>query len=176
MNEKTLLRQQIRAEKRLHPSSELQQWSRQAANRLEQHPKFISADTILLYASLPDEVDTRDLIDRWHKQKRILLPKVCGDELTLHIYTGPDCLQTGAFGINEPTGKTFNDYDKISLAVVPGMAFDSRGHRLGRGKGYYDRLLPLLKNAYKIGICFGFQFVPGVPADEHDIMMDEIIK
>lgn len=177
MNEKALLRQQIRAEKRLHPSSELQQWSRQAANRLEQHPKFISADTILLYASLPDEVDTRDLIDRWHKQKRILLPKVCGDELTLHIYTGPDCLQTGAFGINEPTGKTFNDYDKISLAVAPGMAFDHIGRRLGRGKGYYDKLFARInrKELYKIGLAFPFQLIEHVPTDTHDVRMDLVI-
>ena len=75
----------------------------------------------------------------------------------------------------EPVGRLFNDYPSVDVAVVPGMAFDSRCNRLGRGKGYYDRMLPKLSNAYKIGMCFDFQKLPGIPADDHDIKVDEVI-
>lgn len=81
----------------------------------------------------------------------------------------------GAFGIMEPSGELFTDYSRITLAVVPGMAFDSHGHRLGRGKGYYDRFLPLLPQAYKIGVCFPFQLVDDVPIEPTDVVMDEVV-
>ena len=58
---------------------------------------------------------------------------------------------------------------------MPGVAFDHDGNRMGRGKGYYDRFLPLIPSTYKIGICFPFQMITSIPAEEHDIRMDEII-
>ena len=84
-------------------------------------------------------------------------------------------LQGGFFDIMEPVGEPFERYEDIDLAVVPGMAFDSQNNRLGRGKGYYDRMLPRLTKAYKIGVCFDFQRLPGIPADEHDCKVDEVI-
>jgi 5-formyltetrahydrofolate cyclo-ligase len=75
----------------------------------------------------------------------------------------------------EPVGQPFNDYDQVELAVVPGVAFDAEGHRLGRGRGYYDRFLPLLPHAYKLGLCFDFQKVEHVPTDANDIRMDEVL-
>ena len=97
---------------------------------------------MLFYHSLPDEVDTHDFIRKWSGLKRILLPVVRGNDLDLKPYTGDDRLTEGAFHINEPTGTAFTDYAAIDLAVIPGVAFDRWGNRLGRGKGYYDRLLP----------------------------------
>ena len=105
---------------------------------LETHPAFRAANIILLYHSLPDEVDTHD-------------------------------------GIEEPTGTLFTDYAAIDFIAVPGVAFDRNGNRLGRGKGYYDRLLPRIPSAYKAGICFPFQLVEEVPAEPFDIRMDEVI-
>ena len=72
-------------------------------------------------------------------------------------------------------GELFTNYALIDLIVVPGVAFDTKGNRLGRGKGYYDRLLPHIPSAYKAGICFPFQIVEEVPAESFDILMDEII-
>lgn len=141
---------------------------------LEAHPAFRAAHTVLLYYSLQDEVDTHEFVQKWSEEKRILLPVVVGNELELRVYTGPRDLATGAYGIEEPTGELFTDYQAIDFAVIPGVAFDAAGNRLGRGKGYYDRLLPRL-TAFKAGICFPFQFVEDVPAEPFDIGMDTVI-
>ena len=150
-------------------------WSAEILARLEAHPAFQAAGTVLLYHSLPDEVDTHAFIRKWSASKRILLPVVKADELELRAYTGPETLTTGSYGILEPTGPLFTRYPDIALVVVPGVAFDRLGNRLGRGKGYYDRLLPRLADAYKIGICFPYQLVDEVPAEDFDIRMDEVL-
>lgn len=142
---------------------------------LEAHPAFRAASTVLLYHSLKDEVDTHAFIRKWSRKKRILLPVVVGDDLELRLYTGPEDLAIGAYGIEEPTGEPFTDYAAIDFIAVPGVAFDRSGNRLGRGKGYYDRLLPRIPSAYKAGICFPFQLVEEVPAEAFDIRMDEVI-
>ena len=136
---------------------------------------FKNAMTVLLYHSLSDEVNTHQFLEEWCKQKQVLLPVVVGDHLELRHYYGAHELKTGAFGIAEPTGTLFKDYTKIDFVAVPGLAFDKNGHRLGRGKGYYDRLLPQLTNAYKAGICYPFQVVDEVPVEPTDITMDGII-
>ena len=82
----------------------------------------------------------------------------------------------GAYNIMEPVGEVFTDYAQIDLAVIPGVAFDRQLNRMGRGKGFYDRLLPQLGDAYKIGICFDFQLVESIECEEHDIRMDEVIS
>lgn len=145
--------------------------------RLERHPKFREARTVLCYHSLPDEVCTHALIDRYAETKTILLPVVEGEELKLRVYGGPASLRHGAFGIAEPAGQDFTSLPDIDLIIVPGLAFDACGHRLGRGKGYYDRLLakPGLQAAYRLAVCFPFQFVREVPVETHDLAVDEVL-
>ena len=134
-------------------------------------------EVILLYSALPDEVPTQSLMDDLVAQgKTVVLPRVVSDtDMELRRYTGQQDLQTGAYGILEPTGELFTDYDAIDVAIIPGMAFDAEGHRLGRGKGYYDRFLARVPHLYKIGLCFSWQMVDHVPCDEHDAVMDEVI-
>lgn len=157
--------------------AQLQRMSAETAQRLLTHPRITAADTILLYYSLPDEVSTCGIIQRLRRDgKTIILPRVAsGESMTLHVYTGENGLTTGAYGIMEPVGVPFLDYESITVAVVPGIAFDAQGNRLGRGRGYYDRLLPQLTHAYKIGLCFPFQLVSNVPTAATDIRMDEIV-
>lgn len=133
--------------------------------------------TILLYHSLPDEVNTLPLIRQLHAEGHtVLLPTVVGSNLELHAYTGDTDLTTSAdFGIAESTGPLFIDYTNIDLAIIPGMAFTPDGHRLGRGKGYYDRLLPQL-SCKKIGLAFHFQIVDHIPCESHDIKMDMVVR
>ena len=175
--EKKDLRKFIRMQKRQFSQQQLAELSLSVINRLMASPKMKGAKTVLMYYSLDDEVNTHDVVDTVLKQgKTVLLPKVISEtEMELRRYTGPQDLQDGFFNIMEPSGELFENYADIDLAVIPGMAFDSQNNRLGRGKGYYDRMLPKLVNAYKIGVCFDFQHLPGIPADENDIKMDEII-
>lgn len=172
------LRQQIRTQKRRLSAAELAVMSEDICSKVLALASWQEAGTLLLYYPLPDEVDVRLLIkDAFESGKKVLLPVVKGDELELHLYEGEASLKEGAFGIMEPTGPLFAPihYDEIELAIIPGMAFDSAGHRLGRGKGYYDRLLPNLRDAKLIGVCFPFQFLEEVPAEAHDISVCKVI-
>ena len=132
--------------------------------------------TILLYHSLPDEVDTHQLIRTLHSiGKLVLLPTIKGEELELHEYTDENALAPSfQFNIQESTGRLYTDYHLIDLAIIPGMAFTPSGDRLGRGKGYYDRLLPKL-SCPLIGLAFPFQILDTLPCEPHDIRMTEVI-
>ena len=162
---KRQLRKQIKEEKKLHSADVLKERSSILLKQIEEHPRFIAARTILMYHSLGDEVQTHAFVEKWHTSKHILLPIVQGDILILRHYQGKDFMQVGAFGIEEPVGEEFTDYDEIELGIIPGVAFDRKGNRLGRGKGYYDKLLPLLKQSYNIGICYRFQALEEIPAE-----------
>lgn len=175
MERKKELRKHIATLKTHYNSVLRKSLSTQILAALEAHPAFRAASTVLLYYSLKDEVDTHTFVQKWSKKKRILLPVVVGDDLELRIYTGPEDMATGSYGIEEPTGELFTDYATIDFIAVPGVTFDLKGNRLGRGKGYYDRLLPRIPSAYKAGICFPFQLVEEVPAESFDIRMDIII-
>lgn len=120
-------------------------------------------------------MDTHDLIHTLHEQGyTLLLPTVEGDDLSLHIYEGDHKLDIGmAYGIQESQGPLFTNYSSIDLAIIPGMAFTREGARLGRGKGYYDRLLQHL-HCPLIGIAFPFQILPYIPTEPHDIAMNEV--
>lgn len=174
---KSALRKHIREMKRQFTNEELEELSLPVMSRLLAHLAVTEAKTILMYYSLPDEVCTHDTVTRLVQAgKTVLLPRVTGDtDMELRIYTAPADLAAGHYGIMEPTGEVYTDYGRIDVAVVPGMAFDEQGHRLGRGKGYYDRFLPKAAKAYKIGVCFGFQKQETIPTDDNDVTMDCVI-
>jgi 5-formyltetrahydrofolate cyclo-ligase len=171
------LRKAIRTAKRQFGAEELRRRSQPLTQKLLGNRHVKMAHTVFIYASLPDEVDTAPAISSFLDEgKRVLLPAVIGDGvMELREVCPGKVLQKGALGISEPVGEPFTDFDAIDVAVVPGLSFDARGARLGRGKGYYDRMLPNLRNAWKIGLCFDFQMVPLVPSTEHDVRMDEVI-
>lgn len=172
--DKRELRKYIRELKRTYTKEEKHDLSVPLWKKLEENEHFKKARVVLGYWSMDDEVDTHDFIVKWAKEKIILLPCVRGDELELRRFDSVGTLRAGeAFGIPEPVGELYDG--QIDVALVPGVAFDARGNRLGRGKGYYDRILKDC-SAYKIGICFNFQFVEQVPVDENDIRMEEVIR
>lgn len=146
-------------------------------SRLLSHSRITSANTIMMYCSLPDEVDTRRAIDvLLERGCKVVLPAVISDtEMELRECNGMQDLKEGAFHILEPTGKPFTRYEEIDVAVIPGMSFDTSGNRLGRGKGYYDRFLAQHLGIHKIGICFDFQKRESVPSAKDDIQMDEVL-
>ena len=171
--QKKQLRKQIKETKKSQPAHVLAAHSTTLLEQLEQHPCFIASQTILLYYSLGDEVQTHAFVEKWHTTKKVLLPVVVGDELELRHYTGKACLREGAFHIEEPTGEAFTEFHQIELAIIPGVSFDRQGNRLGRGKGYYDKLLPKL-SSYNIGICYQFQTREEIPSEPFDRKMDEV--
>lgn len=172
MDKKTL-RQQIRQLKKLYTPEQLAAQSEIIMGKMAQHPDFIQAKTVMLYASLADEVQTLAFIRRWVSKKNIILPTVVGNDIVPVAVTRDSLLTEGDFHILEPAGNTYKG--SIDLIVVPGMAFDVQGHRLGRGRGYYDRFLCQYPTAKKIGICFDFQFVQAVPTESFDQIMDEVV-
>lgn len=175
MKTKLELRRYVAKLKKQTPLAERKLLSERIMEKLEHNDAFIRAGVVLMYYSLPDEVYTHSFIDKWRKEKTILLPVVKNKtEMDIREYTGRDDLKEGAFHIWEPSGVLFTDYNAIETAVVPGIAFDESGNRLGRGGGYYDRLLPQMR-AYKLGICFPFQLLDRLPHEEYDVMMDEVI-
>ena len=174
---KKKLRDEIRRRKQGFTPEQLRDLSRPIVARLLAHPRIREAESVLLYYSLPDEVDTHDLIDRLYRQgKTVLLPVTLGDELEIRRYEGPQRLrESHAFHIMEPEGAAFADLQAIELVIVPGVAFDGKGNRLGRGRGYYDRFLRQVPQAYKLGLCFGFQMTETVPVGPTDVAMDEVL-
>lgn len=175
---KQQLRKDIRQRKQQYSLEQREVWSKEIEQQLLDHPRLQTARVVMLYYALPDEVDTRHLVDTLLKEgKTVVLPKCVDKE---HIeprqYTGPDDLAEGIYNLLEPVGKPYDALGDIELIIVPGMSFDSKGHRLGRGRGYYDRFLAQVPQAYKIGVCFDFQRVEQVPVDENDQVMDEVLS
>lgn len=141
--------------------------------KLESCKEFQAAKRILAYYSLPDELPTIQLLTRWNKEKEIFLPRVNGDYLDIARFE-PGSTEEGAFSIQEPTGSELTTVDTIDLLIIPAVGYDRKGNRLGRGKGYYDRLL---KDAAcpKIGIIYDCQLFENIPTESHDIPVDLII-
>ncbi len=138
---------------------------------IERSELFESSTTIALYASLPDEFPTHEVIERWGRCKRIVLPRV-GEGFSMEFY---DCAITcaGAYGILEPTSCEVVPPSEIDVIIVPGVAFTRCGGRLGRGKGYYDRYLARKGfRGYKIGVCYPHQILDNLPSEEHDVLMN----
>ena len=162
------------ARKSAYSATDLLDRSAVILRQLEESSLFRQAKQVALYHSLPGEVQTVAFIERWFREKQLFLPLVVGDDLRLFRYTGAESLQKGAFGIWEPKpdGEAAEE-DAIDLVIVPGVAFDRQCHRLGRGRGFYDRLLVSL-SAPKVGICFDFQLLPSIPVEPFDYPMDHV--
>lgn len=160
--------------KRAVPPEEKLRRSMEVMMAVELTEAFRRAQVVLLYWSMADEVQTHDFVERWYRRKTILLPCVDGRRLLLRQYTGPDCMVPGEqFGIDEPFGAVWTG--PVDLIVVPGVAFDYTGNRMGRGRGFYDRMLKSHPHATKIGVAYGFQMLDEIPVEPHDVAMDMII-
>jgi 5-formyltetrahydrofolate cyclo-ligase len=140
---------------------------------------FKKAKTVMFYIAFGGEVETREMIKEAKRLgKRITVP-VCKDRrITLRpcILDKNARLRRGALGVCEPLLKRFVRAEDLDLVIVPGIAFDKEGHRLGRGRGCYDRFLKRLpKEIPTIGLAFDFQILPKIPAKTHDINVNKVI-
>ncbi len=142
---------------------------------IAEEPNFQSAQRVLIYNPLPDEIDVLPILHKYKAQKQFFMP-VVADDNTLKILPYTDEQKTGAYGIGEPVGSDYTAPESIDYVIVPGVAFSRDGHRLGRGKGYYDRLLKTT-SAHKTGVCFAVQITPLIAAlhEPHDVLMDKVL-
>lgn len=173
MDKKTL-RAEIKALKKQHSKEQLLEQSEKILAKLEQHPDFVKAERVMLYSALPDEVQTQAFLEKWHLKKQIILPTVVGSDIIPVAYEKDTDFAVGDFNILEPQNEPYKG--GFDLIVVPGVAFDHNGNRLGRGRGYYDRFLCQHLEVKRIGICFDFQLVEEIPTEPFDIKMDEVIS
>ena len=176
MEEKRILREEMVGLKKQFSAEQLQKWSAQIMSKLEDTSLFHQAKCIALYHALRGEVQTVNFIEAWYRQKIVALPVVQGDDLLLLPYRGKESVRSGAFGIMEPivTTESQTIESVVDLVVVPGVAFDRQRNRLGRGRGFYDRLLSTL-DVPRIGICYDFQLKEQIPTEPFDKKMDMII-
>lgn len=138
-----------------------------------EHSAFKQAQNVLLFWPLPDEINTIPLIEHAYAVgKTIFLPVVVGDDLVIKSYN-PTSMSPGAFGILEPQGDPVSPV-QLDLIIVPGVAFDAAGNRMGRGKGFYDRLLAGT-SATTIGVCYAEQYYLSIPTEPHDVPLNHVI-
>lgn len=114
------------------------------------------------------------VLDPWPTGKSVGLPAVVGEDLVFRVAKSPGELVMGAFGTREP-GAGCEEAGRPDLILVPGLAFDRRGGRLGRGRGYYDRFLARFPDVPKAGVCLDAQVAERVPCEDHDVRMDWLV-
>lgn len=173
---KNKVRQDIVSLKKKYTPQDLQSMSDEVFSVLEITGNFQSAKNIFIYNSMADEVSTLSFINRWMHEKKFYLPVVEGTELVFRAYDEKQEYSVSKLGVYEPLGDDFTDYGMIDLIIVPGVAFDRKMNRLGRGKGFYDRFLPKLPKATKVGVCFDFQLLTTIPTEKDDIKMDMLVS
>ncbi len=135
---------------------------------------YANAKTVCLYMSTYKEVGTSALLAQCKADKKTVLLPVTAEDGLITLYKDNGKYKKGNFNITEPDSEEIADPKNVDLFILPALAFDKEGNRLGFGKGCYDRLLKDTKG-YKIGIGYAFQLLERLPQDEHDIKMDMVI-
>jgi len=178
------LKQQIRVEAsaRRAKQPDADRLSRQVFQRLTALDVYARSGTLMLYLDVRSEVRTRWFLPTaWAAGKRVIVPYCENGDIHLFQLENLDELSPGTMGVLEPkpelrgNGHQINPTD-LDLIIMPGLAFDRRGGRLGYGKGYYDRFLHQTRDdAVKAAVCFECQLFPNIPVLPHDIRMDLVI-
>ncbi|NLE29752.1 MAG: 5-formyltetrahydrofolate cyclo-ligase [Phycisphaerae bacterium] len=179
-NEKLRVRKELRQQLRDLPTEQRDQWSRQITDRLLALPEYQHAQTIMAFFSFSTEYDTAPLIRHALSEKKaICAPRVDWSTWRMSpvLVSDPDQFTKDDRGLMEPTGDRIADLETIDLIIIPGLAFDLTGRRLGRGAGFYDRFLSQiqLRHAIRLAPIFDLQLIPTVPADQHDQLIDIIL-
>ncbi|MBQ3730753.1 MAG: 5-formyltetrahydrofolate cyclo-ligase [Muribaculaceae bacterium] len=169
------LRKQIKDLKAITPVALRQVEADMVFNTIKAMPVWQQVQHILCYWSLPDELPTHETVNRWLADgKSIYLPRVVGDDLEIVPYHGAESLDdNNKFHIGEPVGAAV-DPSCLELIIVPAVALDAKRNRLGRGKGFYDRLLSTT-TCPTIGVACDFQLVDEVPVEPHDRPLDCVV-
>ena len=139
---------------------------------------FKKAKKVMFYMSFDGEVNTKKMIKEakrlgktiavpTHKGKNIIMPCLLEGRISLH---------KGFYGVSEPAVKRAINLEDLDIVIVPGLAFDKKGRRLGRGKGCYDHFLEQLpKDTPSLGLAFDFQILPDIPTNKRDQSVTEVL-
>jgi 5-formyltetrahydrofolate cyclo-ligase len=176
------LRKRMRSVRAAIPPAAIAQRSRSIIDRLVTLDAWGSSKTVALFMSMPDEVQLEELIRIAREEhKRVALPVVVDGAKALTFRAPFDgaiahALVTSPFGIQEPAEDApVVAYDEIDLAIVPALAIDPRGHRIGYGAGYYDHTLTLMTRALRVAVAFDFQLIAEVPIRADDVPVTWIV-
>ncbi|MBV8173772.1 MAG: 5-formyltetrahydrofolate cyclo-ligase [Verrucomicrobia bacterium] len=172
-SDKSLLRDAMRKRLRTLSQSERRERSLQICENLS--TMLSGKNSIALFAPIEVEPDLDLLWELgWHEQHVVSYPNCDGRNLRFRTVSALSDLSPGKFGIRQPIAG--GSPETLDLIVVPGLAFTSDGHRLGRGAGFYDRFLSTLPGyTVKVGVCFAFQLLPEIPHVDHDVKMDALV-
>lgn len=176
--EKRKLRQEVLARREAMPLAARLEKSQRITERLLRWPLYQRARTVLLYAGVRSEVATEELVKKsLASGKQVLMPRCLPKtrELLLVPISAWEELRPSFYGLLEPPPPARLDPLQPDLVVVPGVAFDTAGYRLGYGGGYYDRLLRRLNRTPTVGLAFELQIVPLVPREAHDVPLHFVI-
>ena len=138
---------------------------------------YREADTVLVYVSLPEEIDTFGIINKALEDgKRVAVPRITDGEMRFFWLDDLSAAEPGFRGIPEPPDGCPEADDETALVVVPGLAFDRRGFRVGYGGGFYDRYLSAHPSHPTLALCYAFQLFPELPAEAHDRPVDAVLS
>ncbi len=181
MEDKRALRKRVRGLMDAQTPDDRRRKSLAVGEKLFALKKFTKAPVVCFYAAMPHEVDTAPMIDRaLTSGMRVCVPHCDMQtvELALYEISSRAHLEAGTWGIPEPEplpARLVRPED-VACVIVPGVAFDADGNRIGNGKGFYDRFLKKLKpGALKIGLAYSLQMVARVPVDTHDVKLDLVL-
>ena len=174
--EKKALRRKISGQKAALTPAQIEKASQELAQQLYEHPLYQQARSIYAYLSYNQEVRTLPIVYQAIQDgKRVAVPKVFGEEMRFLWLDDPGRIAEGYCGIPEPIDNEPEADDPTALVLMPGLAFDPQGHRIGYGGGFYDKFLAAEKHP-TIALCYGFQLFPHLEVQIHDIPVDAVLS
>lgn len=174
------LRQRLRELLLALDPAQLYERSLKACDKLINTKEYRKSEIVMTFLSLPAEVNTTPLVHQaWRDRKRVLVPRVSWEQrrmMAIEIMSLSDNMNEGPFGIREPAAGLPFPVSEIDMVVVPGLGFDEKGNRIGRGRGFYDHFLAHEEyRGLSCGLAFNEQVVDAVPTIEKDMKMDMLV-
>ena len=176
MLDKKSLRREIGRKKRSMSAEQIEAYSRELTESFCQSPEYRAAQTVYAYLPYNQEVRTWKIIERaWADGKRVAVPKVYGDEMKFLYLEDFSHIAPGGWDIPEPTFDAPVAEDAAALVLMPGLAFDPAGHRVGYGGGFYDKYLEAHPGHTLVALCYPFQYFEKLDVEAHDIPVNRVI-
>lgn len=174
--DKKALRKQIREKKRAMTEEEIVQKSVRLGQLLAQQPLYRQARTVYGYLPYNQEVRTVPILEQALRDgKRVAVPKVYGEQMRFIYLEDLSCVETGYAGIPEPVADAPVADDPTALILMPGLAFDRAGHRVGYGGGFYDRFLAEEPEHPTVALCYDFQVLSAIETESYDVPVDVVL-